>query len=463
MSVSEAAETTEEVLHPTLAPILKSSYPGGSTVLTLWMTDNPGVEAIGLSVRLPAVLRPRKVGEDSAEVIEGALSGRLLCCYNEEKNLLSLDYITDGGSKKEPLLCSIPLDISPDAVIGRKYGAVLKLDSILLAQDAVLETGVLTLNFTPTAPLQRELPAELTMTKQGGTKKLALTPAPPAGSCEWESSAPDIVSVDENGLLTAHRCGEAEITVRCETLVYHCKVTSALKREILPAELTLTAEQEEIQLSLSPAPLSGITWSSSDPSVAEVSADGVLRAAESGTAEITAECEGMTYRCTVTVRIPMSLNYAAYSARNIGETVQLMLLHAPVGSAVTWESSAPETAAVDETGLVTLTGFGEAEIAAVCGGERLVCKVTNPEVLRGDVDGDRSVTAYDASLALIGFLERTNGFAEDARTLTPAQEIIGDVDGDGDLTAFDASMILSYFTLSTAGGYSGLTWEDVLP
>ena len=81
---------------------------------------------------------------------------------------------------------------------------------------------------------------------------------------------------------------------------------------------------------------------------------------------------------------------------------------------------------------------------------------------KGDVDFDGKVTGYDASLALLGFIERSNDFAESERTLTPAQEKIADVDGDGELTAYDSSMILTYFTM-IAAQYQNLSWADVLP
>ena len=82
---------------------------------------------------------------------------------------------------------------------------------------------------------------------------------------------------------------------------------------------------------------------------------------------------------------------------------------------------------------------------------------------KGDVDGDGKVTAYDATLALTAFSEKTAGYADGERTLTPAQEQIADVDGDGELTAFDATMILTYFNLKYNTGYDDLTWADVLP
>ena len=461
---STAESTTEPVLHPTLVPMLKSSFPGGSTALTLWLTDNPGVQALGLSLRLPDVLKPHILEDGSPEITEDALTGRSIRLYNAEKNIIALDYMTDGGGSKSPVLCTIPLDISDKAVIGQKYTIVLTLDSISLAQDAVLDPGQMNLTFQPTAPLQRTLPAELTMTEQDGTAELLLSPLPPKGACRWESSAPDIVSVDENGVLTALKNGTADITVFCETLVYHCKVTAALHRDILPDKLTLTKEAERAQLSLSPVPHSSIVWNSADESVLTVDETGMLTAVENGTAEITAECEGMTYSLTVCVSIPMSVSLTAYTAGGIGETVQLSVRHQPAGGTVRWESSAPEVAAVDETGLVTFTGFGTAEIAAVCGKERVICTAENPEYLFGDVDGDGKVTAFDASLALTGFNEATvMGYEPEERTLTPLQEKIADVDGDGLLTAFDATCILTYTNLKYNAGFDDLTWEDVLP
>ena len=81
----------------------------------------------------------------------------------------------------------------------------------------------------------------------------------------------------------------------------------------------------------------------------------------------------------------------------------------------------------------------------------------------GDVDGDGQVTAYDATLALTAFSEKTAGYADGERTLTPAQEQIADVDGDGELTAFDATMILTYFNLKYNTGFDDITWADILP
>ena len=463
VSSQTAASTTEHIPDPTLIPMLKSSFPGGTTELKLWLKDNPGVQALGVSFKLPSVLAPRIKDGQNIEMTAGALTGSLLCVYNAPQNCIAIDYISSGETPAEPLLCTIPLDIAADAVIGQAYTGALTLDCVELADGGELDEGTLQLRFVPTEPLRRSLPETVSMKEQDGTFLLELSPAPPEGSCTFESSDPDIVSVDENGLLTALRTGTAVITVRCETLVYECRVTSALRRSLLPKAPVLTDAKEKLQLSLSPVPHSSIVWSSADETVATVSPDGTVHAVENGTAEIFAECEGVTFRTTVTVKLPPSLNAERITGRGIGDTKQLTVLHIPADTAVTWESSAPETASVDENGLVTFLAYGTAEITAVCGELRLVCTAENSEYLPGDVDGDGEVTAFDASMVLRGFNETMAGLDPEVRSLTPLQEMIGDVDGDGELTAFDASCILRYYNLRGIAGIEDITWEDVLP
>ena len=117
-----------------------------------------------------------------------------------------------------------------------------------------------------------------------------------------------------------------------------------------------------------------------------------------------------------------------------------------------WEEGGDETTApaVTETGAKTVT-----TVTAAAGTD-------GAQAVFGDVDADGEVTAYDASLALMGFNEIMLDYAPEERTLTPAQEKTADVDGDSVLTAFDASMILTYFSMANAG-FDDVTWEEILP
>ncbi|MBR5404864.1 MAG: Ig-like domain-containing protein [Oscillospiraceae bacterium] len=159
------------------------------------------------------------------------------------------------------------------------------------------------------------------------------------------------------------------------------------------------------------------------------------------------------------------LNYSSYSFTKKGEQVKLAVLDAH-GSGLRWHSTDESVATVDDNGLVTAQAdTGSCTIQAEVlngGGEALVLNCDIHIGLFGDVDGDGTITAYDAQLALIGFTEDFLGFEPEERTLTPEQEIIADVDLDGELTAYDATVILTYFSLKYNAGFDDLTWEELL-
>lgn len=131
----------------------------------------------------------------------------------------------------------------------------------------------------------------------------------PANSSEknilWQSSNPDVLSVDENGIVSAISEGEAELTATAETDTEVCasiKITVKPEKEApaIPLEsIKLTAEDSDgyvngkmkLDAELYPEGASGkLLWYSSDDSVATVSQKGVVRFHKSGTVTITVKC-----------------------------------------------------------------------------------------------------------------------------------------------------------------------------
>ena len=115
-----------------------------------------------------------------------------------------------------------------------------------------------------------------------------------------------------------------------------------------------------------------VTWTSSDPTVATVDENGLVTAVAAGAATITATTNDGTSleaSCAVTVVVP-----AASIALNKTETAiaveaqeQLTVTVLPedaTDKTVTWTSSDPSVATVDENGLVTAVGNGTATITA---------------------------------------------------------------------------------------------------
>lgn len=74
---------------------------------------------------------------------------------------------------------------------------------------------------------------------------------------------------------------------------------------------------------------------------------------------------------------PVTISLDKESASlEVGQTLQLVATVSPAGTAVTWTSSAPDKATVNETGLVTGVAEGRAMIVAKAGDKQASCIVT---------------------------------------------------------------------------------------
>ena len=125
-----------------------------------------------------------------------------------------------------------------------------------------------------------------------------------------------------------------------------------------------------------------ITWTSSNNEVAIVS-KGVVTAIAPGTATITAKAGDKEATCVITVEKRFIAVSAVFLSQNKvqlveEETVTLTATVTPenaTDSAVTWETSDPTVATVDQ-GVVTAVGAGTAIITAKAGDKEATCTVT---------------------------------------------------------------------------------------
>lgn len=128
-----------------------------------------------------------------------------------------------------------------------------------------------------------------------------------------------------------------------------------------------------------------VTWSSSAPSVASVSANGLVTALAVGSATITATSEGQSATASVTVAVvPVATVTVspATSSLAVGDTVRFTATtkdsagNVLTGRSVTWSSNAPAVATVSASGVVTAIAAGSATVTAASEGKSGSASIT---------------------------------------------------------------------------------------
>ena len=142
----------------------------------------------------------------------------------------------------------------------------------------------------------------------------------------WSSSDPSIVSVTQEGALTAVGIGTATVTVTTEdgghTSSCTVTVTGINVESVSLSHTTLEiAKDATAQLTATVLPENAsnpaVTWSSSDPSVVSVTQEGVLTAVGIGTATITVTTVDGNQTATCSVTVEMAIN--GYSFVEMGD------------------------------------------------------------------------------------------------------------------------------------------------
>lgn len=219
----------------------------------------------------------------------------------------------------------------------------------------------------------------------------------------YKSSDETVATVDENGLVTPLKAGTATITVTAQAVVTtngmalfttrataKCTVTvtdiaiPATNIELDAFSKTMTVgDKAKLTATVKPADTTDkVVWTSSKPTVATVDENGNITALAAGTTEITATAGSVSAVCKVTVEgvkvSKVELNKTSVSLK-AGETEQLTATVTPdnaTDKTVTWTSSKPTVAAVDENGKITAVAPGTATITATAGDKSATCTVT---------------------------------------------------------------------------------------
>ncbi len=212
----------------------------------------------------------------------------------------------------------------------------------------------------------------------------------------WTSSDENVVTVDENGVLTAVAAGTATVTAAaadntgasavCEVTV--TKPVSSIKMDKTSASI-LRGKTVTLKATVSPddAANKAVAWSSSDKKIATVDAKGVVTGVAKGTATITAKAKdgsGVKATCKITVKQPVTKITLSKTSASIlrNKTITLKATAGPSSAndkSVAWTTSNKKVATVDSKGVVKGIAKGTATITATArDGSKVkaACKIT---------------------------------------------------------------------------------------
>ncbi|RYQ03199.1 alpha-amylase, partial [Bifidobacterium pseudolongum subsp. globosum] len=198
-----------------------------------------------------------------------------------------------------------------------------------------------------------------------------------------------------------------------------------------------------------------LVWQTMDPNVVRAGADGVIRAVGNGTADLVVYAYGKGYKKTIHVTVggdaPVNIPVESVSisggdvTMQTGETKALSATVLPSNATnkkVTWSTSNPMIASVDNSGTITARKAGTVTIKATAGGKSASVTVTIEEALPAPytsvkIDGgDFSVKAGETRQLTAKLLaaDGTEVTSDDVLTWSSSNTAVASVDANGLIT-----------------------------
>ena len=265
----------------------------------------------------------------------------------------------------------------------------------------------------------------------GSTVRLTATVSPSNATnkkLSWYSSDPSVATVDAYGNVRLISSGEATViaeakddsgeTAACQIKVKDVPVLQIVfdrnKYPLTDSDKNVAGETFTINATVYPsnATNKALVWKSSNPSVANVYAGGTVVLLSTGTATITAAAadgSGATAACVVTVGtadvtgITLSKTEIVAVVGRTGDVLTATVAPSyATNKNVIWSSDNESVVKIDQSGAITYTGLGEANIKATAAdgkGAFAVCKVKVVEAVKvtGITLNKTSITALSGS------------------------------------------------------------------
>lgn len=382
--VPESAQTqlTYSSMDDTIASVSENGVVEGGfagTVLISVSTHNRKTASIAVTVAIqngtPVFEKKTcRIGTGmrlTVNVLHGDDYGGSYTVESDSDHLRVLSVERDASGTDRVILSALAVDAKTDAVLR-------------LIDDLGAEIDSCTVSIYP-APDSIACDPDSVSIGMGESAKLihiVNTPAESMCAYSYKSDAPDIVSVDADGTLTAKAFGTARIRVRASGsgAEAFCTVT------VLNAPTFVRFDQQSYLIDINaetPTVLQPVinggceasfTYQVLDETIAAVDPDGTVRPLKTGVTTVTVTTHNdLTASAELNVYdslMPTSLAWAEGfppASLNVGNSVQLQIVYEPETAQpdIVWSSSDSGIATVDPvTGLVTAVSYGYATITA---------------------------------------------------------------------------------------------------
>lgn len=365
--------------------------------------------------------------------------------------------------------------ISKGVVTTKKvsYRQSVQVTAVLKSNPTIYADFTLTIHPTATK-LTIDAPSAYIDLNGSGTLQLqALTqPEDASQAIKWTSSSTSRATVDENGLVTAHKTGSVTITAKTtDGSGLSAKVTLRVVRGVTGVSISgpsSVAEGKSITLKAVVTPedatIDDVIWSvDCDKSVATISSSGKLTAKnveENVTVTVTAVSkQDASIRATHAVTICPSVSKVTISAPaaiidldSENPTLQLTasVLPADASQEVSWSSSSSR-ATVDENGLVTAKRTGTVTITARAtdgSGRKATVTIKIVRAVKSvSIIGSSSVAA-GKSIQLKADIAPDNATNDDVTWSVDCDKSIATITSSGKLTAKKGVAALTTVTVT---------------
>ena len=273
----------------------------------------------------------------------------------------------------------------------------------------------------------------------GETAKIEATVT--IGELTYTSSDENVARVDENGNVTAVSAGTATIRIQAtdsEGVFKDVTVTVNPAPEVSITNKDATASPLKVGDSLTLTATANrddgnFEWTSSDTAVATVDTNGKVTAKAVGKTTITVNytANGITVSDTVVVTVYDGAYVEfTYEARSVAKGETWEIAHSAAGGTITWTSSNPGFATVNN-GVVTAVAVGKTTITATVAGksQTMVIQVYNKEA------GYIEVSTVEQFLAITGankyYLVNDIDFAGKEYKENTFQTVVATIRGNG--------------------------------